>query len=342
MLDAAFGASIDTPTAVLEGEDGIFRIARVSDIVPEAVDGAYQAKIENDKIDLQAYRAVVAGDVIHEKLSDKIVADVTGPSLQRRVSEIYTNQAAADLGSDAIKVRHILYSPNGDPQNAAQVAGDDPAWQVAQAKALASYERIKANPALFDSIARVESDEDQAKGPTGSGGKLPYFDSKSSLDEAFLKAIMVPGLKDGQLLEPIKSAFGWHIIQVMNHPTDIDHLTALKDQIDKGGDFAVAARDNSYAPTAGKGGDMGWIVKGELDDKLTDAIYATPIGQTSGIVTVPDDGSYLFKVIGEETRTPEGRQLDSLKATAFSKWYDAKKSAATIVRESAPATTPSQ
>ena len=57
-------------------------------------------------------------------------------------------------------------------------------------------------------------------------------------------------------------------------------------------------------------------------------------------MSVDGDGVYLFKVAAEDTRTPEGRQLDALKSTAFSKWYDAKKSAATITRD--PGVAPSQ
>jgi len=49
-----------------------------------------------------------------------------------------------------------------------------------------------------------------AQGITGSGGKLPYFDSASGIDEAFKAAIVAPGLKAGDLLKPVKSAFGWH------------------------------------------------------------------------------------------------------------------------------------
>ena len=95
----------------------------------------------------------------------------------------------------------------------------------------------------------------------------------------------------------------------------------------------MLARDNSDGSTSGIGGDIGWIAKGQLDDKLTAAIFATPIGKTSDVVSVDGDGIYLFKVVAEETRTPEGRQLDALTSTAFSKWYDAKKSAAIITRD---------
>ena len=62
-------------------------------------------------------------------------------------------------------------------------------------------------------------------------------------------------------------------------------------------------------------------------------IFATPIGKTSEVVSVTNDGTYLFKVLAEETRTPEGKQLDELTQTAFSKWYDAKKTAAVITRD---------
>ena len=60
-LTAVFAAPANTPTAVVEGADGIFRIGRATEIVPTAVDDAYQAKIQNDKIDLAQYRAVARG-----------------------------------------------------------------------------------------------------------------------------------------------------------------------------------------------------------------------------------------------------------------------------------------
>jgi len=290
LLDAAFKAQANTPTDVILGDDGVYRIGRVTDIVPAQVDDQYQNKIVNDKIDLTAYKAVVAADVTHQKLSDKIVADITQPSAQRRVSEIYIPAPGADLAPDSIKVRHILYSPNDDASNASSVPATDPAWEVARQKALAAYVRVKQDPALFDSIARAESDEQQAQGPTGSGGKLPYFGTGSSVDQDFLNAIIKPGLKEGDILEPVKSAFGWHVIQVMYRPTDDARMAKLKQEADAGSDFAILARDESYASTSGTGGDMGWVVKGQLDDKLTTAIWNTPIGGVSDVVKIDNDG----------------------------------------------------
>jgi len=332
-LTAIFAAEANTPTAVIEGEDGTYRIGRVTEIAPKTVDDAYQAKITNDGIDLAKYRMAVLADVVHQKLEDKIVAEVSQPGPQRHVQEIFIAQADSGLGADAIKTRHILYSPNGDPGSAGSLDAADPAWAAAEQLAQATYLKLKANPELFDSIARAESDEGSAQGLTGTGGKLPYFDSQSSIDEAFKSAILKPGLKAGDLLEPVKSSFGWHVIQVMYLPPDLDRLNAIKALADKGEDFATLARDNSEGQEAGAGGDVGWIAKGQLDQGLIDAIFATGIGKTTDVVTVADDGLYLYKVLGEEVRTPEGRQLEELRSTAFSDWYNDKKGAAKIERD---------
>ena len=71
-------------------------------------------------------------------------------------------QSESESAEGAIKVRHILYSPNGDPSAAAEVAETDPAWSEAELKARATYDKLKADPSQFDSLARAESDEDQA------------------------------------------------------------------------------------------------------------------------------------------------------------------------------------
>lgn len=334
-LKALFAAPANTPTQVVEGSDGVFRIGRATEISPVSVDSAYQAKMQNDGVNLDHYRTVVTADVMHQKLQDKIVSSVTGPGPQRRVSEIYIKEPTTTPATNAIKVRHILYSPNGDPASASTVAAADPAWARAQSLATEAYARVKVNPTLFDSIARKESDEASALGASGTGGKLPYFDLTSGVDPAFMAAILAPGLKPGDILPPVRSSFGWHVIQIMYAPPDVDHLKALKTQADQGQDFAVLARDNSETTSASLGGDLGWIAKGQLNDSLTTAIFAAPVGKTSEVTTIAGDGSYLFKVFAEETRTPEGRQLQELTTTAFSTWYDGKKAAALITRDPA-------
>ena len=86
-----------------------------------------------------------------------------GPN-QRFTAPSQAIQAAADgdvieieTGPGAIRVRHILYSPNGDPSTASKVAQDDPAWAAAKAKADA-----KASAGDADKPADDAKPEDQA------------------------------------------------------------------------------------------------------------------------------------------------------------------------------------
>ena len=94
------------------------------------------------------------------------------------------------------------------------------------------------------------------------------------------------------------------------------------------------ARAVSEGQEAEQGGDLGWIARGQLDEQLGAAIFATEIGGTSEVVVVPDDGEYLYEVTAEEERTPVGRQLEEIRARAFAAWYQPKKDAVVIERDS--------
>lgn len=333
-LAALFGAAVNTPTDVVEGRDGIFRIGRVSEVVAQSVDASYQDTLVNDGIDLGKYRAVVRGDVTRTKLEDKLVADANKPAPQRETAEIYLSQSTLDLPDDAVKVRHILFSPKDDPAAASNgdIPADDPSWAQAKLDAEAAYAQLKNDVSQFDALARKESDEQSARGPDGSGGVLDaYVSSDSSYVESFSKPILDAKPFDGQLLPPIKTEFGYHIVQVLNHAPD---LAALKTKIDSGqATFEDVAKNVSEGAEASHGGDLGWIAKGQLQKEMTDAIFAAPVGKTSAVVTIPDDGQYLFLVKDEQERTPEGRQLDAIRTRLFSDWYQPKKDAAAVERD---------
>ena len=332
-LDALFKAQQNVPTAVVEGQDGTFRIGRVTEIATSSVDSAYTEKITNDGIDLAKYRAVVKGDVIRKKLEDKLVADAEQPGPQRDVSEIYLSKATTELPKDAVKVRHILYSPKDDPQGASDgtIPDTDPSWEQAKADAQAADDRLKTDISQFDAIARQESDEESARGPDGTGGVLSaYVTADSDYTPTFTKPILDAHPTDGQLLQPIKTEFGWHVVQVLNHAPD---LAQIKTRVDGGADFASIARDVSEGTEASRGGELGWVAKSQLQKDLSDAIFATPIGKTSAVVTIANDGQYLFLVSSEETRTPTDRQLDQIRSRLFNDWYGPKKDAVPVERD---------
>ena len=335
-LDAAFGTALmaapkDTPTAVIEGADGTFRIGRVTEIAASTVDAGFQADVQSGGISFADFQGVMKVEALHKKLSDAIVAKLMAPGPQRKVAEIWMQEGSSENGPSAIKVRHILYSPNGDPNNASKVADTDPAWAAAKAKADATYAKLKADPTLFDSLARAESNEGLAK---TSGGKLPYFSTSDAIDPAFAQAIFQNGLLPGQLLAPIKSSFGWHVIQIQHGPTDVEWANKLKAAADGGVSFASLARDNSDKADAATGGDQGWIAKGILAQAVEDAIFAAPVGKVSDPLKVTGDGTYLFLVSAAETRSPDAAQTASINSSGFSSWYAAQKATFAITRDS--------
>ena len=156
-VDALFAASQNEPTQVIEGEDGTYRIGRVTDIVAPVIDPAFQQVVQDKGISLAAFRDVLRADVIRDRLNDTITARVKQPGPQRHVLEIF--QPAATIGDDgvdpetktnAIKTKHILFAPNDDPSAAADLPADDPAWKKAEEDARAAYAIVKADPTKWD------------------------------------------------------------------------------------------------------------------------------------------------------------------------------------------------
>ena len=337
-LDAAFLAGLlaaekDAPTAVVEGADGSFRIGRVTEIVAPVEDATLAAQIADAGISLDDFRAALGRDVTRSKLGDAILAGRLGPGPQREVSEIFMQAGSSETGPSAIRVRHILYSPNDTPRPEAPIPDTDPAWSKAELEAKAAWEKIKADPTQFDSIARAESDEDSA---VTTGGKLPYFSTDDPLAQGFADAIFKPGLQPGQLLDPVKTEFGWHVIQVMHGPTDAEWADRLTADIDAGTlPFADAARDNSDNAEAAEGGAIGWIGKGQVDEAKEAAIFAAPVGEVSEPYVVPEEGIYLFLVSREETREPDAEQRAALEGSAFPLWYSQQKAEFDVSRDDA-------
>jgi parvulin-like peptidyl-prolyl isomerase len=331
-MTAVFEAQLNQPTAVIEGEDGTYRIGRYTEQAPEEVDGTFQQRIEDAGIKLGDYRLAVRGDVIRTKLSDKVVADMGKPGPQRHVLEIFLPEPPAPSTGAAepgVKVRWIVFAPNDKTLGAGDVKDDDPAWTKAKADAEAAYAALKSDPKKFDAMARADSDESSAK---TNGGKQPWIYPSTTIDIPVKNAVLATGLTPGQLIAPVKGELGWYVIQFMRPTGDGDDafLTDLKSKITDEASFRQAAKDNSEGEKAGEGGDLGWIAQGQLGSELDTSVFATAVGSTSDLVTISGTGVYLVRVLAEETRTPTDEQLKLFKDSGFSYWYTKKKEAADI------------
>lgn len=74
----------------------------------------------------------------------------------------------------------------------------------------------------------------------------------------------------------------------------------LSDQLNRGGDFAAAARRHSASVSASDGGGLGWIAEGALPDPVLDTLDMLRPGQVSAPIPVPG-AIVLLKL--EDTRT---------------------------------------
>jgi len=148
IMTALYALDQNGITDVVEGDDGIFRIGRVTEILAETVDPQFQFLVEEEGIKLADYREAIRADVVRTKLEEAIVADLSTPAPQRDVLQIFLAEGATN--PDGVKVRHILFSPKDDPQGAADVPADDPAWAAAGLTAMrwpSSWRRASTPPA---------------------------------------------------------------------------------------------------------------------------------------------------------------------------------------------------
>src|SRR5882724_4959033 len=110
---------------------------------------------------------------------------------------------------ERVKARHILIRVKGAPSPAVKAELTD---EEALAKAKALRARIVAGED-FGTIAKAESDD---SGSGKNGGELDFF-GRGQMVPPFEQAAFAAPV--GQITEPVKSQFGYHLILVDKHET---------------------------------------------------------------------------------------------------------------------------
>ena len=117
----------------------------------------------------------------------------------------YAEKVAAAKGQEEVKARHIL------------VASEDDAKKI--------YAQIKKG-GDFEKIAKEKSTD---KGSGTNGGELGWFTKEKMVPE-FAEAAYK--LKKGEVSEPVKSEFGWHIIKVEDRrPLQVASFDDMKESL---------------------------------------------------------------------------------------------------------------
>ena len=96
----------------------------------------------------------------------------------------------------------------------------------------ATAQKVRARLVAGESFAKVAAEVSTDTGTKNNGGDLGWF-GKGTMDPAFQTAAFA--LKVGEISQPVKSQFGWHIIQSLGH--EVRALTATQVQTNKDTEF---------------------------------------------------------------------------------------------------------
>lgn len=162
---------------------------------------ALKSGVDKDPAVQKRIAAMQKQVVMQSFMEQKAKASVTDDQLRAA----YAEKVAASKGMEEVKARHIL------------VASEDEAKKLS--------DQIKKG-ADFEKLAKEKSTD---KGSGANGGELGWF-TKDKMVPEFADAAYK--LKKGEVSGPVKSEFGWHIIQVEDRrPVQIASFDEMKESL---------------------------------------------------------------------------------------------------------------
>jgi parvulin-like peptidyl-prolyl isomerase len=310
----------------------------VTRILPPTTDPSYQADLERF-VPLDIYRANVRREEIATRLREEVTDEaIAGDVEQLHLAEIFIEGSETEdeaSGEGEIMASHILYSPGDTPPDpaASPLPDDDPALVAARQEAEAAVERLSAiddvtaREEAFAETARTESDDE---GSGAEGGDLGWFPRTG----IYVPELTDPLFDDADLVRadivgPLKSAFGYHVVLFVDRrsPTN-ERLEEVETRLaEPDGDFAAIARELSDGDEAADGGDLGWLVRGQLPEAAQEAVLALEPEEISEPI-FGDTGYHIYRLIGREARPLDATQRPLLRESAFIDWYTDEKTRA--------------
>ncbi|MES2857319.1 MAG: peptidylprolyl isomerase [Bdellovibrionota bacterium] len=154
-------------------------------------------------------QAVVSKDKIAQAEVDKFLAD---PASEQKIKNYYDGNKQQFSTEESVRARHILISSEGD-----------------EPKALATATQLKARLDKKEDFAKLAKEFSTDPGSKSQGGDLGTFKRGQMVDEFDQVAFSAPV---GQISEPVKSQFGYHIIQVQEKkPAETRTIEAARSDI---------------------------------------------------------------------------------------------------------------
>jgi peptidyl-prolyl cis-trans isomerase SurA len=213
----------------------------------------------------------------------------------------------------------------------------------ARAQAVAARKRITGG----EKFAKVAADVSDDQGTARQGGDLGFF-TVGSMDPTFERAAFA--LKDGEMSQPVHTAYGWHIIQAIERDTmktragqdslDADHKPVLElharhilirvpvsdadaarakklaDRVQsealKGTNFGTLVRRYSkYQGQQTEDGDIGFVPLSTLQPSIRAGLDTLEVGEVSPVLE-NSVGFNIFKLT--DRKSEREYQLDEIRA----------------------------
>jgi peptidyl-prolyl cis-trans isomerase SurA len=275
----------------------------------------FRSAIEAQGMNFESFREGVRETILVQRFLQRATANRVHIT-DREIATYISQQSEQPARRSAYRIFHILV--------ATQEGASSEQLRAAKNKAKKIIAKLRAG-ADFKQVALAESDGRNAL----EGGDLGW---RSANQLPTLFAGVAPNMERGEIRGPIRSTSGYHVIKLANYrgggqrqrmvtqiharhilvktseiTSDNDarqRLEQLKQRLEGGDDFADLARSHSDDQgSALKGGDLGWINKGDVVPEFEDQITRLQAGQISEPFRTPF-GWHLVQVL-------ERRQHDS-------------------------------
>jgi len=298
----------------------------VDQIRPAQADPNFEVSASDAKINMDLYKKMVGERALSAALSEVVTAELlVDPVEQRDISYIAVPVPQGNSEVEEVLVRHLLYSPNDDAAGAAGLDATDPAWAAAEAEAKAAYEKI-AGGASMASLADQSDD-------TGSGanGGLLGWAAKGSYVPAFEDAVWADGLQVGDLLGPIKTEFGYHVMQFEGRRDGMTLRMEILAQELAGAsvDFDARAAEALKEFEGMTTDNLGFTSRYSLNAQIGSAAWLLAADEVSSVQTL-NSQMVIFKINAIEERALTEEQKATIKTSGYLVWLDTYRQTAEI------------
>ena len=327
--DAAYGAYFDAVAGAEDGAivgpvevEGGLAVIEVLGRRDAARESPLRDVLSNQGIDDETYRAYVRGELLVDAFRDHFAEEVvSSPTAQRRVAQIFIAPVeGAPVPQE--RARHVLINPL--PEDAAEgEEATDEQWAAALEEAEEVRELLAADDADWFTIAEERSDD---PGSGARGGDLGWYDpTAGQFVPEFTEAL--GGLEVGELSEPVRSEFGYHVIQKTGERLSPQaHAAELVEELrdDPDGFAEVAARVSEDYATAEEGGELGWVAPYQLSEPLEEVVFGlTDVDEVSDPYDAGPEGITIYQLLElSESREIEDERLEEIRSSGFERWLD--------------------